>query len=285
MSERRAEVSRLLIALGPQSETALELASYLRVVGGEQAELLGLLVEDPRVAAHAGSRLAREIVLSGLERRLEPAGLERQLRARAAQLRRRFEAAAAKLGSRHDFQVVRGELLTEVLRAAERADALIVDAAGAPFAPSAWSLPDLQRLLRAARRFLLIVREGWFSGREVLVVLTCEAEVRHAFAPVLATALQIARETRSPLAVVLVCSAAPRTDRLARELGHAASLAGVPFEGVLTAPGLAVGERVTAVRRRHPRLVLLAGESAEEETLVEALLPRISSSLLWLKDA
>jgi hypothetical protein len=177
MSARRAAASRLLIALGPGGETALELAAHLLLALGAPAELHGLLVEDPRVAAHAGSRLAREIVLSGLERRLEPAGLERQLSAQAALLRRRFESAAAKLGSRHDFRVVRGELLTEVMRAAERADALIVDAAGTRFAPSAWSPMDLYRVAHAPLRMLLLMREGWASGREVLLVLSREAEV------------------------------------------------------------------------------------------------------------
>jgi hypothetical protein len=101
--------------------------------------------------------------------------------------------------------------------------------------------------------------------------------------PLLETALRFARETRSPLAAVLIGSAAPLGDRLARGLVHAASLAGVPFEGVLTAEGLAGPELITAVRRRCPRLILVAGNSAADESLVEALLFRVSSSLLWLK--
>lgn len=273
----RDTVARLLIAMPAEGRDDFELALFRLLIGEMQAELHALLIEDARLAAHAGSRLAREIVLSGQERALEPATLERQWRARAAAMRRRFEAAAAALGWRHEFRIVRGEPLAELEAAAGAADVMIV--AGTELGPGSrrWSAADLHRLAAARLRALLVARSGWTRGREIVAMLTEEADARFVPTSVLGTAQRLAEETGSALAVVLTGRAAPLADRIGAQLPAA-------FGRALTVIAVQeVAAAAAALRGRNARLLVLPAATAEDESLVAALLAGLSSSLLWLR--
>ncbi len=292
---------RLLIALAPRGAEALELELCRPLAGGAAAEVSGLLIEDPRLLAHAGSRLAREIVLSGLERRLEPAALERQLRAQAGQVRRRFESAAARLGWRHDFRVVRGERLDVIERAAETADALVVDALRGAEAASPWSPADLRRLARTPLAALLLLREGWTAGREIVVVLSDEAEAAVAGASArsesaespgsgsfarpatpLEAALAFARASGSPLVAAVFGAALPDAARLTAAVGSAAALAAVRFEGLIGLPGAPREALIAAIRGRNPRLLVLGRAGGEDEAFIDAVLDQLRAAVLRL---
>ncbi len=288
-----APLRRLLVALAPRGGNGLELDLCLTLASAAPAELLGLLVEDPRPLALAGSRLAREVVLSGLERPLEPAALERQLRAQAGQVRRRFESAAARLGWRHDFRVVRGELLDEIERAAAAADALVVDAMHRAGAPNPWSAADLRRLARTPLEALLLLREGWSAGREIVVVLSDEAEALVQApssgepaagrpATPLEAALRIARATGSPLTAAAFGPAVADSARLTAVVGAAAALAAVRFEGLVGVPGAPREALLAALRGRKPRLLVLGSAGAEDEALVDAALDQLAAAVLRL---
>jgi hypothetical protein len=268
--------ARLLVAFSLHGQLELTLCRYL--IGDRPVELSGLLIEDTRLVAHTGSSLAREIVLSGLERRFDPPTLERQLRARAAAVRRRFEAGAAEFGWRHRFHVVRGELQAELLRAAGAADVVIVDAASSWSASSIWTPAELARLARSPLSALLVVREGWVRGREIVAVLSDEAEDPFEAGSPLDTAVRLANETGSALGVVL----AGRAEVLARRLEAAlrAEHGTARFRGILTVPD--IGAAAAALRRRNPRLLVLPRTAADDEALVDKLLTDFVSSLLWL---
>src|SRR5690606_7233545 len=115
--DRRA--ARILVALSATGDTRCELEVYRYLFGDAPPEIVGLVLEDPALLAHAGSRLAREIVLSGVERRLDPQALERDLRARAAAWRRWLEAESARLGFQVALETVREERRAALARAAE----------------------------------------------------------------------------------------------------------------------------------------------------------------------
>src|SRR5690606_30111350 len=130
---------------------------YRYLLGEAPPELVGLIVEDPTLFAHAASRLAREIVLSGVERRLEPLALERQLRARAAAWRRLLTAESARLGVPIEFETMRAGRRAALARAAGEADALIVETAAMHEALDVWlgldpSAPLGTLVLTPARR-------------------------------------------------------------------------------------------------------------------------------------
>lgn len=277
-SAESQRATRLLVAFSHHGRDDLELTLCRYLIGDEPAELSGLLIEDVRLVAHTGSRLAREIVLSGLERPFDPPTLERQLRARAAAVRRRFEASAAKLGWRHQFRVVRGELQVELQRAAGAADVVIVDAASSSSAWSVWTPAQLARLARSPLRALLVAREGWIRGREIVAVLSDETEDPFEAGSPLATAVRLAHDTGSALGVVLAGPAevlARRLEAVLRERGAAR------FRGVLTVPE--IGAAPAALRGRNPRLLVLPRTAADDAALVDQLLTDFVSSLLWLR--
>src|SRR5690606_37986063 len=70
MSDASHRPARILVALFATADagTRVELDVYRYLLGEAPPELVGLIVEDPTLFAHAASRLAREIVLSGVER-------------------------------------------------------------------------------------------------------------------------------------------------------------------------------------------------------------------------
>jgi hypothetical protein len=273
----RGTVARLLIALPAEGRDDLEPALFRLLAGEMRAELQALLIEDARLAAHAGSRLAREIVLSGQERPLEPAMLERQWRARAAAMRRRFEAAATALGWQHEFRTVRGEPLAELEAAAGAADVMIIAGAERGTGARAWSAADLHRLAAARLRALLVTRTGWSRGREIIAVLTEGADAELVPASVLGTAVRLANETGSTLGIVLAGGAAALAGLVAAALPETLARG----RTILAVPD--IGAIATALRGRNPRLVVLPAATAEDERLVAALLTDLSSSLLWLR--
>ncbi len=134
-NEERSLVVIALDASAP-SDFAIELAGSL--AGTAAPELLGLYVENTLLLEHAGSRQAREILLTGAERMLDRQALERQLRSQAERARARFEAASARLGLLHRFEIARGDVFAEPIRRATAARALVLglgpmtSVAGAP---------------------------------------------------------------------------------------------------------------------------------------------------------
>jgi len=109
---------RLVVALQggipqPELEAAGGLARSL------DAELVGLFVEDLDLLRFAALPFAREIgFASAARRRLDPASLERDLRAHAAEAERRLAQVAARAQVPSAFRVARGVAHAELLAAA-----------------------------------------------------------------------------------------------------------------------------------------------------------------------
>jgi hypothetical protein len=149
---------RIIVALDPESQHDADIGLIASVVAGREVELLGLFVSDTRVLAHAQSSLAREIAWSGSFRRLEAATLESQIRLRAADARRRFEAMARRLGMPHDFQLTQGDAVDEIERIAEPADVLVVTVAEGSVGTRAWWGASIHDLARARATTVVFVR-------------------------------------------------------------------------------------------------------------------------------
>jgi hypothetical protein len=263
------EPGRIVVALRPgtPSEVALEIARYLPI---SAAELLGLFVEDARLLAHAASSLAREVVLSGGARPLERASLERELRAQAAEQRRRFEAAAGRLGLRHAFRIARGEPLEELLQGAAGAEALVVAAGG--FGLQTWTREALHALAHAPLPSVLFARETWSTGTGIVAYLEDEDGP-------LRVAARLATATRSTLTLLVpAASAAIATARLTeRVLAEGLGAPRVLPIGALSAAAL---QRAA----RHARLLVLPSVRAEQDdALIDAVLETLRAPLLLVR--
>lgn len=268
--EQRA--ARILVALSATAETRIELELYRYLLGDAPPEIVGLVVEDPALLAHAGSRLAREIVLSGLERRLELAALERQLRARAAEWRRALEAESARLGVRVALETVREERRAALRAAAERADALIVDTSALRDALDIWTTLPSRAPLRT-----LVLTPGRPRSADIVVV-TDEAAPGSAADSPLAAALRIARRTGARL-TVLDAARRRAPPAFARELlGLGVRLAGyAPLE-----PGR-VDAATLAAHAAHAGLLVLPAAASADPVLVSDLATRLRGALMLLR--
>lgn len=274
-----AKTSRILIALGSADagDSALEIAGVLSAGAG--AELLGLFVEDVRMLEHARSHLAREIMLSGRERALEPAALERQLRAQSRIARARFEAAAARLKLQCAFQVARGEIPAELIRRAADTEIMVLSLARDTVL-RVWEADAIRQLAQTPLRALLFARERWKNGAPVLVVLEDPAGA----AATLEAAGRFAGQTASPVTILFAGAAAAEHAQLLDAHGAALRERGVVLTAAMHAESLSAAATIGAARRTRAGLIVLpVRESSWGTDLVGELLRALGPSLLLLR--
>lgn len=167
----------IIVALDPAAPGSVGLDLLRDVAIGPDRELLGLFIEDTDLLAHARSRLATEVVLSGAARPLDFTKLQLQLNAQSLALRRIFEREAARLGMPHAFRILRGQLVSELAVAAANADMLVIELARlSAGAQSVW-LRQLEQLCLADLPNVLYAREGWTIGSTVLAIIDDPADV------------------------------------------------------------------------------------------------------------
>lgn len=272
MNEVERRAARIWVALSATADARIGLELFRYLLGDAPPEIVGLVVEDPALLALAGSPLAREILLSGLERRLELDALERQLRARAAEWRRALEAESARLGVRVALETVREERRAALARAAERADALIVEAGAVRDALEVWTALPPHAPLRT-----LVLRSELPPGTDIVVV-TDEAASGAAADSSLAAALRVARRTGARLTVLDVARR-HTPEALARELVELGVRLGVyaPLEaGRIDAPTL-------AAYAAHAALLVLPAAPSADPVLVTELAARLRGALMLLR--
>jgi nucleotide-binding universal stress UspA family protein len=206
MNERELEptIRRILVALdaSPHSQAALEAASELADV--LKAELVGIFVEDVNLLRLAGLPFAREVGYpSGTDRPLDSPSMERELRIQAEQVRQTLAGVAVRRQIRWSFRVVRGQVATELLTAAQEADLLALGRAS-------WASTRRVRLGATARVVVaqaphpvLLLQHGHTICQPVQLVYDESPAAKRA----LATAAQLAALTGGHLMVMLVTDA------------------------------------------------------------------------------
>ena len=264
---------RILVAVDPAT-ARLEVLRTLSILGGGPAgEVLGLLVEDAALLQVARLPGVREITLeAALVRPLSLPLLERQLRDRADRVRARFEAAVGPLAPRHGFRVARGEWVTELVKAAQGFDVLILTHARSAIGPHRGLRARLRELLVAGPRTLVFVQEEWPTGRRVAVLYDGSG----AAAAALKLAAELAESEGLGLSVLVPGTDEEQAAALA-EQARASSRA----TRVLRLPDTSVDELSAAVWREDARVLVLPAQEAEaDSTLLASLLERASCSLI-----
>lgn len=271
---RPAPRARIVVALDGDTLSELPLGIVRQLAHDAAPDLLGLFVEDSRLLAHAESRLAREIVFAGRERALDTTALARHLRGRAAEARRRFEALARDLGATHGFEVRRGDVVGELVRAAAGAAALVIGVGTGAGAAEAWWRDTLERIAEAPVPAVLFARTGWSTGRDIVTVV----ERGDTTAAALRAAVALAATSRSPLSLLIDAAAAAERDALAALATELAAAAGVELRSLLRAPALTATTILRAAQ--GARLVVLAQRAASGARLPAALVTRLRAPLL-----
>ncbi len=217
MNEHELEptIRRILVALDASlhSLAALEAASEL--ADALKAELVGIFVEDVNLLRLAGLPFAREVgYLAGVDRPLDSLIMERALRIQAEEARRTLAGVARRRQIRWSFRVVRGQVATELLSAAQDADLLALGRAS-------WALTRRVRLGATARevvtqalRPVLMLQHGHAICAPVQLVYEDSPAARRA----LATAAQMASMTGGHLRVMVVAEGPEVAQRLQEEV-------------------------------------------------------------------
>lgn len=143
--ERPLVLRRILVALdaSPHSLAALRAAVELAV--RFQADVVGMFVEDINLLRLAELPFTDELgLVSATRRSLEPDEVERQLRARAFEIRRALQTMAEQARVHWEFKMTRGAIAAELLKAAAGVDLVILGKQG-------WSPGPRRRLGSTAR--------------------------------------------------------------------------------------------------------------------------------------
>lgn len=133
MNESRQETSnkRILVAFDASTQNRLTLETALQLATKLEAELIGLFIEDINLFQLTGLPCAIEIRFPyGMEEQPDASRIERELKIRAQQTQEMLAALAERAQVRWSFQVVRGNLTTELLTAAAGADWLLLGSSG-----------------------------------------------------------------------------------------------------------------------------------------------------------
>lgn len=248
-------VRRILVALeaGPESAAALDRAA--RLAAEMQAELAGLLIQDEGLLRLCELPVWEVSLGSGARRRPDRQTLEWELRAQAAEMRRRMEAAALRRQLVWSFQVARGRGPAAVRGAAVEAELLILGArrrAG--------------RQAAAVPAPVVAIYEGGEGGARVLDI-----------------AVRVARDAGAPVLVLLPAGSIgeadaekAEADRLLRQSGVMRALAVVPLDPeALTA----------AVEAAGCRLVVLQDEGAASGEALDRLLEAAGCDAVLVRTA
>ncbi len=101
-------IRRILVALDVSTHSLAALEAAVELAGRVEAEIEGLFVEDINLMRLAELPIALQLSLpTGLQRRIDAAVIEQEMRALAAEARNALETAAERTRVRWSFRVVR----------------------------------------------------------------------------------------------------------------------------------------------------------------------------------
>ncbi|MHA1112955.1 MAG: universal stress protein [Alphaproteobacteria bacterium] len=213
-------VRRILIALdsSPHSVAALDEAAGL--AQRLHAELIGLFVEDINLINLADLPGTPGVSRLTAAREDPDARIRHELRALATRARIALEAASRRTGVPASFHVSRGRVAAELIRAADKADLLIMGWSGRswadPFefrrmgARSARLGGTARRVASESARSVLLLRRGTRMASPLMVAYDGSAGANRA----LAAAIRVGIRDHDPLAVLILADDAQGARKL-----------------------------------------------------------------------
>lgn len=194
-------IRRILVALDASAHSLAALEAAANVAAQLEAELSGLFVEDITLLHLAGLPFAREVGFpSAMSRPLNGNSVERMLRTMAIQARAALGAVAEKRNLRWSFQVARGSVVAELLRAAVEADLLALGVAGHGLTSRTRLGSTALSILTRAPANVLLLHQGCQIKAPALIVLDCSPAALSAFP----TALVLAAVSAGPLGIFIL---------------------------------------------------------------------------------
>ncbi len=205
--------TRILVALdaSPASMAALRSAAHLAAL--MDAELEGLFVEDANLLVLCDFPFCAEIGShSGRVRRLSEEALERQLRGLAGEIERSMQHVASELLLNWRFQVRRGQVVSELLKAAQEAALMGLGRASHPRPRALGS--TTQSIVRQSSRPLIILGDRGGPATPLTVVYTGTPAAKRA----LELARDLAKRHEEVLRVLVLPPAGQSTAQVEEEV-------------------------------------------------------------------
>lgn len=282
MNRQDAELSirRILVALDTSHHSLAALEAAAELAAALQAELEGLFVEDVDLLRLAGLPLTREVQYpAAAAGSLDPARMERQLRAQATQAHRALAAACQPRKVTWSFRVVRGEVSPQVLEAATSADLLSLGKASRPIARRTRLGSTARAAAARAPGPVLLVQRGTRVKPPVLLIYDGSPAARRA----LAMAVRLGRKAGGYLTTLIVGDTRARVSQMRVQLSR--SLRNSPL--FLRYRG-ALAEEVTAAMLAHAVQSERSGTLVLSDTLlssedVVALLDEVECPALLMR--
>jgi nucleotide-binding universal stress UspA family protein len=217
MNERELEptIRRILVALDASQHSLAALEAASELAEALKAELVGIFVEDVNLLNLAGLPFVREVGYpSGTARSLDSPSMERALRIQAEQVRQTLVGVATRHQLRWSFRVVRGQVASELLIAAQGADLLALGRASLASTRRVRLGATARVVVAQAARPVLLLQHGHAICQPVQLVYDASPAGKRA----LATAAQLTAVTGGDLTVMLVTDASADGQRLQAEV-------------------------------------------------------------------
>ena len=250
-----SDVHRILVALdaSPLSDAALQEAAAL--AAPLQAELAGIFVLDSELLRLSALPSASETGLTSAQRRpLNPESMARSLKLQAEKARRSLEAAARRHRLEASFQLIEGNVLAEILRAARNTDLLAMGVVGQMNVSRQRIGSTVRGVTTQASCSVLLLGAGTHRGNNIVALYCGSANANR----VLALASQLASRREAEL-VVLIDGTAETTESL--ESAARAQLEVLGAEARFEAVGAGGFPAVrTALRQHDGGLLVLASD-------------------------
>ncbi len=276
---RPVVIRRILVALDASPHSLVALGAAVELAAHFKADLLGLFVEDINLLRLGDLPFSDELgLVSAIRRSLETTDVERQLRARAIEVRRALQAMADRAQVRWEFQLTRGPIAEELLKAAVEVDLVILGKKG-------WS-PRRRQLGSTARAaayqaptLTLITGLGMHAQSPIAVVFDGTALGQKA----LAVASALARFADGHLLVLILAGPDQPTDSV-----HAAAVAALRTQPLQThyrvLTLLSVGRLASMLRLEEGGTLVLPGsDELLQHPALPALLEETESAVLLVR--
>ena len=210
-ASRPFSVRRILVAFHPSTASRAAVEGAVEWAARLEAELDALFVEDVNVLRLAELPFVRQVSLHGATG--QPANMELELRALAAQAERRLAEAAGRRRIRWSFKTARGHVEEEVTTAAGQVDLLILETSSRPIGrETRLEAPVRMMIARTAASVLLLQPERSSAG-PVHVLLEAGGNVERT----IQAAVELARRYAVPLEVTVFAAEAEQTEKLLRQ--------------------------------------------------------------------
>ncbi|HEV2423345.1 MAG TPA: universal stress protein [Terriglobia bacterium] len=278
--ERGLAIRRILVALDSSRHSLAALEAAAELAAHTEAELFGLFVEDINLLRLARLPFASQVsATSAAAESVDPERMERELRGQAAQARRALAAVAERARVPWSFRVARGEVVAELIAAAEEVDLITLGKRG--LASNGQRLGSTAHAaLSNVRRSLLLSQHGSPFRPPVLAVYDGSEGSRQA----LDIGLRLACTAGHELVVLLVdgTGAAPAElqEAVARETGSHGPH--VRYQGSYAANALSLSN---ALRGEPEGLLVLSNAGRLSRDEIRKLSQQVRNSVLVVAGA